>query len=245
VIGSDVYYAARTWFVTPRGYGSTRPNRHRFAHPADPRHRRDTVIVCTAGSTCTSLTRLTSAAFGTNGTTEARPRPHFPIRTNSIGVTVPLHRRGWLDHVFSVAAVAVNNPPVAADFAATVNQTPDLLTVSPTSETSNRRQGYLTAAVFSGPSHGTLTLNPTGRSPTTRSRVRRPGQLYYQATDGIDNSNSPRLAPVRNVPRRRASPAVGGSASELLSFAALHRPGPGHAQVTWHVTSTNGSRRGR
>jgi VCBS repeat-containing protein len=90
-------------------------------------------------------------------------------------------------------ATIINNPPVAADDASySVNEDNTLTVAAPgvLGNDSDPEGDTLTAVLDSGPSHGTLTLNPDGSfTYTPAENFFGTDYFTYQAYDGVDYSN--------------------------------------------------------
>jgi VCBS repeat-containing protein len=105
------------------------------------------------------------------------------------------YREGHTDYVAIVDdgnATIINNPPVAADNAYSVNEDNTLTVAAPgvLGNDSDPDGDTLTAVLVSGPSHGTLTLNPDGSfTYTPAENFFGTDYFTYQAYDGVAYSN--------------------------------------------------------
>jgi VCBS repeat-containing protein len=106
------------------------------------------------------------------------------------------YTEGGIDYV-AIAddgnATIINNPPVAANDASySVNEDNTLTVAAPgvLGNDSDPDGDTLTAVLVSGPSHGTLTLNPNGSfTYTPAENFFGTDSFTYQAYDGVDYSN--------------------------------------------------------
>ncbi len=150
------------------------------------------------------VTTTNAALFSVQPTIAADGTLSYTPAANANGsatVTVKLHddggtANGGVDtspaQTFTITVTAVNDAPVAVDDAYTTAEDTALNVLLPgvLSNDSDIDSSSLTAAVVTGPSHGTLTLNADGSfTYTPVANYNGPDSFSYQVSDGTANSN--------------------------------------------------------
>jgi VCBS repeat-containing protein len=206
VVGSDIYYTGFRIFVGggPDGVwkydGTTGDVTLIAAFPL----RSDPALICVAGSTLYFSDGNRGDGYSTIWQTDGTPAGTFPAPGSPPMVSI-----FGSEHVVYSAVIGsttyfsladgrggglwrVNNPPVATDFPATIDQdTPTALAVlAHVTDADTVDRPHLAASVVSGPAHGTLTLNADGSfTYTPAAGYAGTDSVTYRASDGIDPSN--------------------------------------------------------
>ncbi len=123
----------------------------------------------------------------------------------------------------AITVAPVNDAPVARDDSASTAED-NALTIGVLSNDSDIDGDSLTPSLVSGPSHGTLTLNPNGSfTYTPAANYHGPDSFTYRANDGTANSNlatvTITVTPVNDLPMAR-NDSYSTTAGTALNVAA-------------------------